>query len=176
MNVVEMDESRRNVIQWFVVWWWGWSKRDKVEIVIVACIYNGREETHEPPDKSTNEIRFARDCHMTHQTLQQRRVESNKNKLACLYIIPSPSYGSSSSFCHHYPVTLHPQWHPNQHLPPAKHLHPPLPPRPQLNRRQRPARRNRPRYQLMAKRKRGRKLERKPTLHISTRVCSLLFL
>ena len=32
-----------------------------------SCIYNERKETHEPLNKkSTNEIRFARDCHMTH--------------------------------------------------------------------------------------------------------------
>ena len=34
-----------------------------------------RNETHEPQIKSTNEIRFARDCHMTHPPEKTRRIK-----------------------------------------------------------------------------------------------------
>ena len=67
-------------------------------------------------------------------------------------------------------------WLPNLHRPPAKHQQHLSPPKPRLKQRTSPARRNpQQQHQLMAKRKRERRSERKPTLHTFTRVCSFHF-
>lgn len=130
-----------------------------------SCIYNEKKETHEPQDKSTNEIRFGRDCHMIHQT-RSTKTREIKQEQTCVSLYNTTTHPQLYIVCFLFPPLHHlPKCLPNLRLPPAKRQ----PPRPQLKQQQRLKRREKQDQDSI--RRRGERFERRRTLLTSTRVC-----